>query len=212
MNRLFGSGKPKKPPPTLTDAISGVDGRAESMDKKIQKLDQELAKYKEQLKKMRDGPSKNMVKQRALKVLKQKKQYENQYSGLQQQSFNMEQANYATQTLKDTKTTVDAMKLGVKEMKKEYKKIKIDDIEDIQDQMEDMMELAEEVQESLGRSYGCPEVDEDDLAAEFDALGDDFALDEDSSYLDAASAPAVPDATPAQTDVDEFGLPALPAQ
>lgn len=41
----------------------------------------------------------------------------------------MEQANYATQTLKDTKTTVDAMKLGVKEMKKEYKKVNLDQIE-----------------------------------------------------------------------------------
>lgn len=108
--------------------------------------------------------------------------YENQLDNLRQQSFNMEQANFATQSLKDTKTTVniityyvfiflhqafiiptwlflhslskikaslpsnlfffsinllwwlffsqvDAMKLGVKEMKKEYKKIDIDQIE-----------------------------------------------------------------------------------
>ena len=34
----------------------------------------------------------------------------------------MEQTNYATQSLKDTKTTVNAMKMGVKEMKKEFKK------------------------------------------------------------------------------------------
>ena len=38
-----------------------------------------------------------------------------------------------------------------------------------------------------------PEVDEDDLEAELDALGEDFALDEDTSYLDdAISAPSVP--------------------
>lgn len=55
--------------------------------------------------------------------------YEQQLDNLRQQSFNMEQANYAAQTLKDTKTTVDAMKLGVKEMKKEYKKVNIDQIE-----------------------------------------------------------------------------------
>lgn len=41
----------------------------------------------------------------------------------------MEQANYATQTLKDTHTTVQAMKLGVKQMQKEFKKINIDQIE-----------------------------------------------------------------------------------
>ena len=49
--------------------------------------------------------------------------------GLRNQSFNMEQTNFATQQLKDTKTTVDAMKLGVKEMKREYKKVDIGKIE-----------------------------------------------------------------------------------
>ena len=41
----------------------------------------------------------------------------------------MEQANYATQSLKDTQATVQAMKLGVKDMKKEFKKINIDQID-----------------------------------------------------------------------------------
>lgn len=41
----------------------------------------------------------------------------------------MEQANYAVQSLKDTQSTVAAMKTGVKQMQKEFKNIKIDDIE-----------------------------------------------------------------------------------
>ena len=56
--------------------------------------------------KMRDGPSKNLVKQKAMRVLKQKRHYEAQLDGIRQQSFNMEQTNFATQQLKDTKTTV----------------------------------------------------------------------------------------------------------
>lgn len=55
--------------------------------------------------------------------------YESQRENLLNQSFNMEQANFATQMLKDTKVTVDAMKTGVKEMKREYKKVDIDQIE-----------------------------------------------------------------------------------
>lgn len=81
---------------------------------------------------MREGPAKNAVKQKALRVLKQKKMYEQQSDNLRQQSFNMEQTNYTTQTLKDTKTTVAAMKLGVKDMQREFKKINIDEIEDLQ--------------------------------------------------------------------------------
>ena len=134
-------------------------------------------------------------------------------------------------------------------------------LQDVQDQMEDMMEMANEVQETLGRSYGCPEVDDDDLAAgecgnyisewrvtvhctccntdsfartmgtaflpnsntgilfchvcmyvcaEFDALGDDMALDEDSSYLDAAEAPSVPEGQPADVRLSSLaGMPLL---
>ncbi|KAM9827474.1 charged multivesicular body protein 5 [Neosynchiropus ocellatus] len=218
MNRIFGKGKAKGPPPNLNDCIGNVDSRAESVDKKIARLDAELVKYKDQMKKMRDGPSKNMVKQKALRVLKQKRMYEGQRDNLMQQSFNMEQANYTIQTLKDTKTTVDAMKVGLKDMKKAYKNIKIDKIEDLQDEMEDMMEDANDIQEALGRSYGTPDIDEDDLAAELDALGDELLLDDDSSYLDEAStAPSIPEGLPAEKSnrdgvlVDEFGLPQIPA-
>ena len=96
------------------------------MDKKIARLDQELNKYKEQMKKMREGPGKvcalvnmvamshphvmsvaqNAIKQKALRVLKQRKMYEAQRENLTNQSFNMEQTNFATQMLKDTKVTV----------------------------------------------------------------------------------------------------------
>eukprot|EP00096_Caligus_rogercresseyi_P001551 TRINITY_DN1255_c0_g2_i1.p1 TRINITY_DN1255_c0_g2~~TRINITY_DN1255_c0_g2_i1.p1 ORF type:complete len:223 (-),score=78.55 TRINITY_DN1255_c0_g2_i1:978-1646(-) len=222
MNRIFGRGKDQAPAPNLTDCIANVDSRAESIDKKMARLDGELRKYKEQMAKMREGPAKNSVKQKALRVLKQKKQYEAQSDNLRNQAFNMEQTNYATQALKDTKATVNAMKSGVKEMKKEFKNVNIEQIEDLQDDLSDMLEDANEVQDVLGRSYGMPDIDEADLEAELDALGDDFALDTDTSYLDdAISAPEAPDREPGAesvvTDkdgvlVDEFGLPKIPAQ
>jgi len=218
MNRLFGKGKPKEPPPNLTDCISNVDSRTDSVEKKVGKLDLELAKYKDQLKKMREGPAKNAVKQKALRVLKQKRMYENQRDQLMQQSFNMEQSNYTIQTLKDTQVTVNAMKTGLTQMKKEYKKVDIGKIENIQDDMEDMLEQAGEIQDALSRSYGTPDIDEADLEAELDALGDEIALDEDTSYLDAVNAPKVPSREPGAESVrdgietDEFGLPKIAAQ
>ncbi|XP_054280199.1 charged multivesicular body protein 5-like [Macrosteles quadrilineatus] len=219
MNRIFGKGKDKAPPPNLTDVIQGVDGRADSVEKKIAKLDVELKKYKDQMAKMREGPAKNNVKQKALRVLKQKKMYESQVDNLRQQAFNMEQANFATQSLKDTQATIDAMKAGVKTMQKEFKKINIDQIEDLQDDMADMLDLHEEVQEALGRTYGTPEIDDDELQAELDALGDEIALDDDTSYLDEVKAPAAPSKEPGADSVknkdgvlvDEFGLPQIPA-
>lgn len=106
--------------------------------------------------------------------------------------------------------------------------------------MADMLEQADEVQDAMGRSYGMPEVDDDDLQAELDALGDEMALDDDSSYLDdVVKAPEAPDREPGADSIkpgkvsheiyyllcvaltmycllqstietDEFGLPKIP--
>ena len=100
MNRIFGRGKPKEPAPNMSDMITKVshnicmsllfshdvfqwgldmfiqvDERGDNIEKKIAKLDLELKKYKDQMAKMREGPAKNTVKQKALRVLKQKKMY-----------------------------------------------------------------------------------------------------------------------------------------
>jgi charged multivesicular body protein 5 len=55
--------------------------------------------------------------------------YEQQSDNLRQQAFNMEQANFAWQTLKDTQATVAAMHTGVQQMQREFRKINVDDIE-----------------------------------------------------------------------------------
>nr|CAH7756146.1 unnamed protein product [Callosobruchus chinensis] len=221
MNRLFGKAKPKEPGPSISDCIAGVDQRADAVEKKINGLENDLRRFRDQMAKMREGPAKNAVKQKALRVLKQKKLYENQLDNLRGQSFNMEQANMAHQTLKDTHTTVVAMRDGMNQMKKEFKKINIDDIEDVQDELADMMEQADEVQEALGRTYNTPEIDEDELEAELDALGEEIGLDDDQSYLDdvlkAPEAPSnKPDTEQAKNKdgvpVDEFGLPQLNKQ
>lgn len=43
-----------------------------------------------------------------------------------------------------------------------------------------------------------PDVDEDELAAELEALGDEIATDTDTSYLDEAVIPPTPDKEPQQ--------------
>ena len=49
-----------------------VDGRVADLDVKIKNLDTQLRQLREQMKTAR-GPAQNTLKQRALKVLKQKK-------------------------------------------------------------------------------------------------------------------------------------------
>ncbi|CAG8434870.1 12892_t:CDS:2 [Ambispora gerdemannii] len=216
MNRIFGSSK-KTPKPTLNDAIASTDLRVDAVEVKIKKLDTELAKYKDQMKKMKEGPGKNAIKAKALRVLKQRKLYEGQRDQLQQQSFNMEQANFTTENLRNVISTVDAMQLANKEMQKQYKKIDVTNIERIQDDMEDLLEQANDIQESLGRTYGLPEdIDEDELEAELDALGDELLLEEaeEPSYLQETQIPDIPNAELLELEGEaaklEPGVPTAP--
>jgi charged multivesicular body protein 5 len=55
--------------------------------------------------------------------------YEGQLDQLAQQTFNMESAAIATENLRNTMATVDAMKVANKEIRKQYGKIDIDKIE-----------------------------------------------------------------------------------
>lgn len=127
---------------------------------------------------MRDGPGKTAIKQKALKILQQRKLYEGQRDQLQQQSWNMEQAGMMQDNLKNTMITVDAMKTTTKELKKQYGKINIDKIERLQDEMADLMDMGNDIQDSISRSYDVPEdVDESELDAELEALGEEVGLD-----------------------------------
>lgn len=173
MNRLFGA-KNTAPKPTLQSAIGNVETRIESVDVKLAKLNTELATYQQRLSKMRDGPGKTALKQKALKILQQRKMYEQQRDQLQSQSWNMEQAGMMQDNLKNTMTTVDAMKTTTKELKKQYGKVNIDKIERMQDEMQDLMDVGNEIQESISRAYDVPEdVDEAELDAELEALGEE---------------------------------------
>jgi len=177
MNRLFGA-KSTAPKPTLNSAISNVDGRIESIDVKLAKLNSELSTYQQRLSKMRDGPGKTAIKQKALKILQQRKMYEGQRDQLQQQSWNMEQAGMMQDNLKNTMITVDAMKTTTKELRKQYGKVDIEKIEKLQDEMADLMDMGNDIQESISRSYDVPEdVDEAELDAELEALGEEVEFE-----------------------------------
>ena len=158
-----------------------VDDRIKSIDIKLAALNAELAVYQKKLNANRSGLGQQAIKQKALKVLQQRKMYEAQRDQLWQQSWNMEQAGMMQDNLKNTMITVDAMKTTTKELKKQYGKVNIDNIEKMQDELADIMELGNEMQESISRSYDIPEdVDEAELQEELDALAENEELGEAS--------------------------------
>ncbi|RMZ87235.1 hypothetical protein DV736_g5538, partial [Chaetothyriales sp. CBS 134916] len=184
MNRIFGS-KNTAPKPTLNDAIGNLDTRVDSIDVKLSKLNAELSTYQQKLSKMRDGPGKQAIKAKALKVLQRRKMYETQRDQLQQQSWNMEQASMMQDNLKNVMTTVDTMKTTNKALKQQYGKINLDKIDQMQDEMADLMDIGNEINESISRAYDVPDdVDEAELDAELEALGEDMAFEQEMGISD----------------------------
>ncbi|KGK36341.1 hypothetical protein JL09_g4509 [Pichia kudriavzevii] len=207
MNRLFGT-KNKAPKPTLDDAIGSIDGRVNA----------ELSGYQSKLSKMREGAGKSALKQRAIKLLRQRKQLESQRDQLMSQSWNISQAQMTTENLKNTMITVDAMRQTNKELRKTYGKIDVDKLEDLQDEMMDLIEQSNDIQSALGRSYDVPDdISESELDAELEALGEELELEEEMgpeavpSYLDATPSvemPSLNEQEPAKEEVQD----SVPAQ
>ncbi|KAK9354012.1 Snf7-domain-containing protein [Lipomyces doorenjongii] len=208
MNRIFGA-KKTVPKPTLDDAMANLDTRISALDVKLSKINSELSVYQQKLVRMNEGAGKQALKQKALKLLKQRKMIEAQKDSLQTQSWNMEQASMTTTNLRNVMTTVDAMKGANKELKKQYGKINIDKIESIQDEMEDLLDMSSELQETMARSYALPDdVSETELDAELEALGDEMSYDVEGegvpSYMmeDGGGLPQFVD-EPVQEDKEE---------
>jgi charged multivesicular body protein 5 len=174
MNRLFGS-KSTVPKPSLNDAVKNIDERVGSLDVRLSKINAELSTYQQKISRMRDGPGKSALKQKALKLLRQRKQIEGQKDQLENQSWNMTQASMTTDNLQNTMITIDAMKTANKQLKQTYGKIDIDKIEALQEEMLDLIEKSNDLQESMSMSYDVPdEISESELDAELDALGEEI--------------------------------------
>lgn len=197
MNRLFGT-KSTVPKPTLDDAIKSIDERSGSLDVKLSKINAELLTYQQKISRMRDGPGKSALKQKALKLLRQRKQIEAQKDQLENQLWNMTQASMTTDNLKNTVITMDAMKLANKALKAQYGKINIDKMEQLQDEMLDLIDKLNELQESLLMLYEAPDdISELELDAELDALGEQMDFESEMtesglgvpSYLNESEGP-----------------------
>lgn len=62
----------------------------------------------------------------------------------------------------------------------------MDELEELQEDLQDTLEEVNDANEILGRSYGLPDgVDERDLEAELNCLGDELEMMDESSYIAA---------------------------
>lgn len=192
MNRLFG--KKKEPRPGLAETSERIDTRCEVVDVRMSKIDAELAKLRSQMQNAQ-GPALARMKQRALQLIQQKRSYQKQQDGMRAQQFNMDQVQFAVQTMNDTEFQIKAMKDANKQLAKQTKKLNVNQVEDLQLDLTDHYADVQEIQEIMGRSYDVPEdLDDDEMLAELNAL-DCEGESVNTNYIDQALAlptPSVP--------------------
>ena len=193
---------------------------------KIAQLDKQLKEYRTKLKQTKNPAAKKNIQKRAMDILKRKRMYETQRDQLAGQQFNIDQASFGIDSAKASVATVAAMKAANTELKKTIKNdLKIDDVDELADDMAELMDEFQEINEALAQNFATPDdIDEADLEAELDMLGDDMFDEEElgetdavPSYLQETTA-LPPVATgalgnnklpvaPSSGKVDEYGLP-----
>lgn len=207
MHRLFGSSKtePVAPAPSLTDVSDRVEQRAEHLSSKIIALENQLRQLNEQLKRTRSPAQQQQIRRKMTQILQLKNTYVKQEEALRGQQMNMMSVGFAIETMKDTAHAVQALQTASHQMKSQMKDFNIDKIEDMQDELADLMAEAEEVSGTFARSYLVPDVNEADLEAELEALGD-----WEPSSAEPQATESLPSYLSALPSVDEFGLPSFP--
>lgn len=132
-----------------------------------------------------DGFAKNLLQRKARNILVRKKRYEQQAEELREKAFNMDSLASSVNAADDMKVIAGVMKSGTKELKKQLNKVDLDKVEDFQEELKDLMEMTEDVQQALSKNYDVPDdIDDDELNAQLEILGDEIIQDNDASYID----------------------------
>ncbi|KIH90030.1 charged multivesicular body protein 5 [Sporothrix brasiliensis 5110] len=179
MNRLFGT----RSKDTKADAIAALNKVSastneslESAETKIAAHNAELAVIYSKMNKLPPGRAKQNLRRDAIKVLTRRKQQEALRERHSNNAWMMDNARGMTDSSESTIAVVGALNTANKNLRKQLGKVDLDKIERIRDELDELQYLNNDIQEAL--SWDVPEdVDEEELDAELEALGQDVELE-----------------------------------
>ncbi|KAL8403891.1 hypothetical protein RB594_008951 [Gaeumannomyces avenae] len=173
MNRLFGSAD-KAPKPTIDQTVTNLQKRVSEYDVQIKEKNNELSALAKEMRASFSAARKETIKKKMRRILVDRGGIEKRQGELQGQLDNLWRTQDMQTTLQNSMVVVDALKTTTKELKRQYGKVDLDKIERMQDEMADLMDVGAEINDAISRGIGMPEdLDEAELDAELDALGDE---------------------------------------
>ena len=124
-------------------------------------------------------------KQKALECMKRKKALEAQQTKVSQMAFNLEQQRDQIQNAAISADVFNNYRKNNETIKQQFGNLDADQIEDIVDEMEDTQAEMDSITDALTRPMG-PQMDEDELNDELDALGEDIPAEAEADAPQAA--------------------------
>ena len=167
LNRFIG----KKEEPSIEKTQSMMESRVEELTNKINDLDKQIKQNLDMANKT-TGYESQRYKQKALMLLKQKKQHKQHLIMTERQQMNLQTIQIQTEQMKDYKTMYDTMEASNRQMKLLSKQFNLDEIEDIQDKMMDIQEDQMEFGDILSQDISG--FDFNNLDEELAQLGDEM--------------------------------------
>ncbi|KAH7816856.1 Vacuolar protein sorting 60B (Vps60B) [Monocercomonoides exilis] len=200
MMKFFGKSTPKETK-SLGEITAGLSQRESYLEAEIEKKNKCINDIKVKMQQTNSQQLKAQLKNQALPLLKQRKTLESQLNALRTQNMTISSVQYSTESAQAAAETMSALKVAQKEMEKQFKSFSPDKMEKMLDKMSGMLERTEEINEIIGRSYDTDVfVDESELDAELEMMGDELLMDTgsvpsllsaeiDGSSSNAASSP-----------------------
>ena len=173
-SRLFGQAPKQqkiKTSITVNDGIQKIKKTDDTINKKVAFLEKQIQKLENEAKELIRRKTGNNRK-RALGKLKLKKLKEKELSKLMGMQFNLSVQQNALENASINTLVVASMQTANDAFKKIKKDINIDDVDELVEDLNEQHDLMEEVSNALGEPLFNTDLDEDELLAELDELGE----------------------------------------
>jgi hypothetical protein len=183
------------PPPTIDQAVNNTAGRVNHLEARMRKTENDINSLKAELSRCRPGTSQhNMYKRRILAAMKERKRIDMQINSSFAMQSNLTAVQDASYQMQEAQEHGAMLMEQNKVMKAQMNTVNADAIADAQDEMRESLAETQEITEMLGEDYGVDGIDDADLEAELEGLGDEMGF---SETVGAQSTPSYVPSNPA---------------
>ena len=196
MNRFFG----KKEQPTLEQTQATMNSRVDELTTKINDITQQI-RYNLDMSNKTSGSESQRYKQKAVMLMKQKKQLEQHRNMTEQHQMNLQSMQIQVDQMKDYQQVYETMQASNRQMQQLANQFDLNRIEDIQDQMMNFAEDQIEIGEILSQDITA--MDFGNLDDELAELGDEM-FDGDMTLPETDGFSSVPNGNQQMYDQRKF--------